>query len=108
MPSDLLSALRAVAEPTRFHVLQVLGRWSGPRSGPLRPDEPGLCLSDLQLAVGLPHPLVWHHVRTLCDAQLVDSERRGRWTIYRMRRERLQPLGRALLALAEGTAAPPA
>ncbi len=97
----LLCGLRAVAEPTRLRVLELLSEWSGPRSGPLRPDEPGLCLSDLELAVGLPHPLVSHHVRTLCQAQLVEAEKRGRWTIYRVRRDRLQPLGRALLALAE-------
>ncbi|HVP60180.1 MAG TPA: metalloregulator ArsR/SmtB family transcription factor [Myxococcaceae bacterium] len=101
-PELLLPALRGLAEPTRLRIVALLSGWIGPRQGPLRCDEPGLCLTDLELAVGLPHPLVSHHVRTLCEAGLVESERRGRWTIYRIRPERLRPLGRVLLRMAAG------
>jgi ArsR family transcriptional regulator len=96
---SLLMGLRAVAEPTRLRMLGLLTGWQGPRSGPLRSDEPGMCLSDLVLAVGLPHALVLHHLKTLCQAHLVETERRGRWAIYRVRIECLRPLGEALLML---------
>ena len=98
-PGSLLIGLRAVAEPTRLRMLGLLAGWQGPRSGPLRGDEPGMCLSDLVLAVGLPHALVLHHLKTLCQAHLVETERRGRWAIYRVRVECLRPLGEALLTL---------
>jgi hypothetical protein len=52
---ELLDALKAVAEPTRLRMLQLLLGWEGPRTGPVRPGERGLCLSDLQLLVGLSH-----------------------------------------------------
>ena len=90
--NDLLEGLRAVGEPTRLRMLQVLVGWSGPRIGPLHPGEPGLCLSDVELVVGLPHPLVCHHLRILKRAGLVETDRRGRWTVYRARQERLAEL----------------
>ncbi len=83
--NDLLEGLRAVGEPTRLRIVQVLVGWSGPRTGPLHPAEPGLCLSDVELVVGLPHPLVCHHLRILKRAGLVEADRRGRWTVYRAR-----------------------
>jgi ArsR family transcriptional regulator len=90
--TDLLEGLRAVGEPTRLRMLQLLVGWSGPRAGPLQPGEPGLCLSDVELVVGLPHPLVCHHLRILKRAGLVEADRRGRWTVYRARQERLAEL----------------
>jgi len=98
-PGSLLTGLRAVGEPTRLRMLSVLAEWRGPRSGPLSGDEPGLCLSDLVLALGLPHALVLHHLKTLCQARLVETERRGRWAIYRVRGDCLRLLGEALLDL---------
>lgn len=90
--SDLLEGLKAVGEPTRLRMLQLLVGWNGPRTGPLHPEEPGLCLSDVELVVGLPHPLVCHHLRILKRAGLVETDRRGRWTVYRARQERLTEL----------------
>ena len=100
MPTEaLLSSLRAIAEPTRLWILRLLLGWRGPRSGPLSPDEPGRCVSDLVLAGGLPNALVLHHLRILREAGLLESEKRGRWTVYRVRGERLALLGRELEAL---------
>lgn len=105
-PEALLPLLRALGEPTRLFLVRLLLEWPGPRTGPLQPSEPGLCLSDLELAVGLPHPLVSHHLRTLKRAGVVESEKRGRWTVYRVRGERLSALGRALSGLSEAAARP--
>jgi ArsR family transcriptional regulator, arsenate/arsenite/antimonite-responsive transcriptional repressor len=96
---ELLGALKAVAEPTRLRILQLLLSWEGPRAGPVRADERGLCLSDLELLVGLPHALVSHHLRILKEAFLVETERRGRWTVYRPRAERVALLAESLGAV---------
>src|SRR5262245_66373186 len=87
--NELLSALKAVAEPTRLRMLELLLGWEGPRAGPVRSDERGLCLSDLELLVGLPHALVSHHLRILKEVGLVETERRGRRTAHRPRPEPL-------------------
>src|SRR5262249_3180634 len=86
---ELLGALKAVAEPTRLRMLELLLGWEGPRAGPVRSGEQGLCLSDLELLVGLPHALVSHHLRILKEANLVETGRRGRWTVCRPRPERV-------------------
>jgi len=98
-PERLLPLLRALGEPTRLWLVQLLLGWAGPRTGPLLAGEPGLCLTDIELAAGLPHPLVSHHLRVLRSAGVVESERRGRWTVYRVRTEELAALSRALRRL---------
>ena len=94
--NELLSALKAVAEPTRLRMLELLLGWEGPRAGPVRSGERGLCLSDLELLVGLPHALVSHHLRILKEAGLVEPERRGRWTVYRPCPERVTLVAESL------------
>jgi ArsR family transcriptional regulator len=97
---EILQALRAVAEPTRLRVLELLLGWEGPRTGPLSSEERGLCLCDLELLVGLPHALVCHHLRILREAGVVESEKRGRWTVYRARPEALAQAAHRLAGLA--------
>jgi len=98
---ELLGALKAVAEPTRLRFLQLLLSWEGPRAGPVHPGERGLCLSDLELLVGLPHALVSHHLRILKEALLVETERRGRWTVYRPRADRVMLLAESIRAVGD-------
>jgi ArsR family transcriptional regulator, arsenate/arsenite/antimonite-responsive transcriptional repressor len=93
---EFLSVLKAVAEPTRLRMLELLLRWEGPRAGPVRSGERGLCLSDLELLVGLSHALVSHHLRILREANLVETERRGRWIVYRPRPDRVALLAESL------------
>ena len=97
---DLLQSLKAVAEPTRLRMLELLLGWEGPRTGPLRAGERGLCLCDLELLMGIGHALVSHHLRILKEAGVVESEKRGRWTVYRARPEPLTHLARRLAGLA--------
>ncbi|HUM13699.1 MAG TPA: metalloregulator ArsR/SmtB family transcription factor [Myxococcaceae bacterium] len=97
---ELLRALKAVAEPTRLRMLELLLQWHGPRTGPIRSGEPGLCLCDLELLVGMRHALVSHHLRILKEAGVVESEKRGRWTVYRARPEPLAQIASRLRGLA--------
>ena len=96
---DLLQCLKAVAEPTRLRMLELLLGWEGPRTGPLRSGERGLCLCDLELLVGIGHALVSHHLRILKEAGVVESEKRGRGPCSR-RAEPLTHLARRLALLA--------
>ena len=85
--------LKVLAEPVRWRIVELLAT-----------EE--LCVCHLVDALGVPQPLVSHHLRALRDAELVESSRYRYWTYYRLRPETLDRLGRAVLGLAES--APPA
>jgi len=91
---EVLRCMRAIAEPLRFRILELLAESPGPRTGPFDAGEPGLCLSDLETRMGRPHALVSHHVRVLHDAGLVRRIRRGRWALIQLDLGRLADLGR--------------
>lgn len=74
-----LTALRALAEPLRWRIVELLA------------DEE-LCVCHIVEEVGVTQPLVSHHLRILRDAGLVDTERYRYWTYYRLRPEALAPL----------------
>lgn len=85
--------LRAVAEPIRWRIVELLGR-----------EE--LCVCHLVELLDVPQSLVSHHLRVLRDADLVEAERFRYWTYYRLRPGALEALGRSLLELATGAPEP--
>ncbi|MBI4541116.1 MAG: helix-turn-helix transcriptional regulator [Gemmatimonadetes bacterium] len=92
--SRLSEDLAILAHPVRLQLLDVLSR-----------NEGKVCVCDLEAAVPVKQPTVSHHLRLLREAGLVESERRGLWAYYFLKREALADLrGRiteALQALAE-------
>ncbi|MDQ3147907.1 MAG: metalloregulator ArsR/SmtB family transcription factor [Actinomycetota bacterium] len=84
--------LRVLAEPLRWRIVELLA------------DEE-LCVCHIVDALEVAQPLVSHHLRVLRDAELVETSRHRYWTYYRLRPERLAPLGQAITGLAE--AVPP-
>jgi ArsR family transcriptional regulator len=64
-------ALRALSEPTRVRILHLL------RGG-------ALCVGDLVSVLGIPQPNASRHLAYLRRAQLVEGERRGGWSFYRL------------------------
>lgn len=86
-------ALRAVADPLRWRILRLLAR-----------EE--LCVCHLVEALDAPQSLVSHHLRTLRDTGLVDTERYRYWTYYRLRPGAMEELGQRLIDLARGAPAP--
>lgn len=52
-----------------------------------------LCACEIQAATGLTHATVSHHMALLEESGVIASERRGRWTFYR-----LTPAGEASVA----------
>jgi ubiquinone/menaquinone biosynthesis C-methylase UbiE len=68
---NLLSALRAVAEPTRLRLLVLCSRGE-------------LTVSELAQTLGQSQPRVSRHLKLLCEAGLLDRFREGSWVFYRV------------------------
>ena len=62
---------RALADPIRVQLLDVLRAHAGP-----------VCQCDLQPLFGVAQPTLSHHLRKLGAAGLVAVERRGKWAYY--------------------------
>jgi ArsR family transcriptional regulator len=88
MESRPLEGLRAVADPVRWRILELLAG-----------EE--LCVCHLVESLGASQPLVSHHLKALREAGLVTTERYRYWTYYRLRPDALVALGQELMALAE-------
>jgi ArsR family transcriptional regulator len=63
--------LRALGEPLRWQMVQLLGREQ-------------LCVCHLTEELEVGQPLVSHHLKVLRDAGLVEGERFRYWTYYRL------------------------
>jgi ubiquinone/menaquinone biosynthesis C-methylase UbiE len=68
---DLLTALRAVAEPTRLRLLVLCSHGE-------------LTVSELAQILGQSQPRVSRHLKLLCEAGLLDRFREGSWVFYRV------------------------
>ncbi|MHB8511719.1 MAG: metalloregulator ArsR/SmtB family transcription factor [Actinomycetota bacterium] len=82
----LATAFKAVADPARLRLLSLIAA---------QPDAEA-CTCDLTTLLGLTQPTVTHHLRVLSEAGILDSERRGTWTYYRIVPSRLTELRRVL------------
>ena len=86
-PLDL-EVLRAVAEPMRWSILQLLA------------DE-DLCVCHLVEELDAAQPLVSHHLRVLREAGLVSTSRHRYWTYYQLEPSALGPVAQAIGDLAQ-------
>ena len=85
MLKTLERILKAAGDGTRLRILKML-------------DPGSLCVCQIVEALKLSQSTVSKHLSVLEDAGLVESERRGRWTHYRL--AKLQtPDGRRLLSM---------
>ncbi len=85
--------LKALVEPLRWRIIELLAG-----------EE--LCVCHLVEELGVPQPLVSHHLKALRDVDVVTTERFRYWTYYRLRPESLTGLAEGLGELAAGTPAP--
>lgn len=90
MDSALQPAMKALAAPMRWQIVELLAR-----------EE--LCVCHVVEALGVPQPLVSHHLKALRDADLVESERHRYWTYYRLRPDALRAIAGSISALADET-----
>jgi ArsR family transcriptional regulator len=84
--AELALRLKAIADPARLRLLSMLLASEGGEA----------CTCDLVGPLGLSQPTVSHHLGRLAAAGIVESDRRGRWTWYRVRPDALASL-RAVL-----------
>jgi ArsR family transcriptional regulator len=80
---DLVQAFRALGDPTRLKILDLLRARGGSCCSLVSPGEPGLCACDVEQAIGLSQAATSHHLAILRRAGLVVAEKRGRWMYYR-------------------------
>jgi len=80
--SDLVVALKALADPTRLRILELLKAKGRSCCELISRNEPGLCACDVEEAVGLSQAAVSHHMGLLRRAGFVNAEKRGRWIYY--------------------------
>ncbi len=77
---------KALSDETRLRILKMLE---------VRP----LCVCEIQHVLKGSQPNVSHHLKTLAEARLVDSQRDGLWIAYRIADTPETPLHGAALAL---------
>lgn len=82
----LSDALSVLAHPIRLQILDMLAQRDGQ-----------VCVCDLEAALPVKQPTVSHHLKLLRAAGLIDSERRGLWVYYAVRRAALADLRARLL-----------
>lgn len=79
---DLVRAFKALGDPTRLRILDLLRSAGQSCCGLISRDERGLCACDVERAIGLSQAAVSHHMAVLIQAGLVEAEKRGRWMFY--------------------------
>lgn len=84
---ELTSDLDVLAHPVRLQILAVLAASESP-----------VCVCDLEALVPVKQPTVSHHLKLLRAAALVDSEKRGLWAYYHVRRDEMDRLRRRIAA----------
>ena len=94
-----LARLRALADPTRLRILALLQRKGGCSCDAVDARAAGLCVCDLEKALGLTQPTITHHLKVLREAGLVDCRRLGPWLYCRRNEDALKELGAALASL---------
>lgn len=79
--SELVAITRAIADPVRLQVLDMLRG---------RPGE--VCVCELQALLPISQPTLSHHLRRLREAGLVGVERRKQWMYYYVIPEKMEVL----------------
>jgi ArsR family transcriptional regulator len=79
--SELTAVAKALADPVRLQVVDVLRRHAGE-----------VCVCDLQALFDISQPTLSHHLKKLREAGLVGVLRRGQWAYHYVLPEKLEAL----------------
>ena len=85
--SALASVLSALADPVRLRLLSVVAA------------QGEVCSCHLQEPLGKSQPTISHHTRVLAEAGLIEGDKRGKWTWWRIVPDRLSAVLDALEAI---------
>ena len=88
--SALASVLSALADPVRLRLLSVVAA------------QGEVCSCHLQEPLGRSQPTISHHTRVLADAGLIEGDKRGKWTWWRIVPEQLSVIRDALGVIPNG------
>ena len=80
----LANLLAALADPVRVKMFSMIAA-----SG-------SVCSCDFEEPLGKSQPTISHHTRILAAAGLIEGEKQGRWTVWRIVPEQLEALRNAL------------
>jgi ArsR family transcriptional regulator len=83
----LAAVLKALADPARLRLLSLIQAQPGAEA----------CVCHLTEPLGLAQPTVSHHLKVLLQSGLVERERRGSWSFYRVVPGALSTLGELLV-----------
>ena len=81
---ELARVLSALADPVRLRLLSIVAGGGS------------VCSCDLEVPLQKSQPTISHHTKVLADAGLLVGEKRGRWTWWSVREDRLGAVRRAL------------
>src|SRR5262245_7792122 len=95
-PANLAGAFKALGDPTRLKIMELLRTRGQSCCELISRDERGLCACDVEEAVGLSQAAVSHHMAILVREGLVDAEKRGRWVYYSRNEAALARLAEAV------------
>jgi ArsR family transcriptional regulator len=70
---ETATLMKALADPTRLTMMASLWKAKTP-----------ICICDFTASLDLAQPTISHHMGKLKEAGLVESEKRGIWTYYRL------------------------
>ncbi len=84
--------LKALADPTRRQIVELLKRRGCCSCNEIGPADPGLCVCDLEGGLQLSQPTITHHIQVLREAGLVKTQKIGRWLYCRRDEEALDQL----------------
>ena len=93
---ELVTVFKALGDPTRLKILDLLRSRGKSCCDLVTRDERGLCACDVQEAVGLSQAAVSHHMDLLRRAGLVEAQKRGRWIFYRRNEAALAGVAEAM------------
>jgi ArsR family transcriptional regulator len=91
--------LKAIADPTRRRILELLKRRGCCSLDVVRASAPGMCVCDLEAELRLTQPTITHHLQLLREAGLIITHKIGRWLYCRRDEEALDRLGQWLQEL---------
>jgi ArsR family transcriptional regulator len=95
-PENLVLVFKALGDPTRLKILELLKARGKTCCELVAREEKGLCACDVERAVGLSQAAVSHHMDLLRRSGLVEAEKRGRWIFYRRNEAALAGLAEAI------------
>lgn|SRR6185437_12795546 len=79
--SRLAGVFAALGDPVRLRLLSIVA------------SEDEVCSCNLEAPLGKSQPTISHHTRVLAEAGLIEGEKRGRWTWWRVVPSQMEQLG---------------